>query len=552
MLKKLFIQNYALIDHLELDFQDGLNVITGETGAGKSIIIGALGLVFGNRADNSSIDKQKGKCVIEAYYNTYGEAVLSFLQQHDLDIETELTLRREIAVTGKSRAFINDTPVTLANLKTLSTLLVDVSSQDQTVIFRDKEYQISIFDDLANTNLLAEKYLACYNDYKKQQKQLDMLVEQEYKAKQQQDFIQFQFDELFNAKLINGEEEKIKTALEWMDNAEMIKQQLFSASESLSKGEDNIIEKIEALLSQLRGIRNFKNQYADLEDRLQSALIEIQDIAFEYESLNEMTEFNILEHNDLKDRMDMLLSLMQKHRKQSVEELLLLQNEFEEQLLAYSSIEQQIEIAKQNMLAIELKLKKSGKKLSDKRRKEKKTIEKRIEQKLHALGMKDAVFVIEMDSTEHFAASGMDNIDFLFTSNKGHQVDRVSKVASGGELSRLVLALKSLLSKNRNLPTIIFDEIDTGVSGDIAAKVGELMKQMSVDIQVIAITHLPQVAAKADWHYKVYKKEVNGVTLSHIRFLEREERLKELSIMISGDSSSLRALKMAEELMGEN
>ncbi len=552
MLKKLFIQNYALIDHLELDFQDGLNVITGETGAGKSIIIGALGLVFGNRADNSSIDKQKGKCVIEAYYNTYGKAVLSFLQHYDLDIETELTLRREIAVTGKSRAFINDTPVTLANLKTLSTLLVDVSSQDQTVIFRDKEYQISIFDDLANTNLLAEKYLACYNDYKKQQKQLDVLVQQEYKAKQQQDFIQFQFDELFNAKLINGEEEKIKTALEWMDNAEMIKQQLFSASESLSKGEDNIIEKIEALLSQLRGIRNFKNQYADLEDRLQSALIEIQDIAFEYESLNEMTEFNILEHNDLKDRMDMLLSLMQKHRKQSVEELLLLQNEFEEQLLAYSSIEQQIEIAKQNMLAIELKLKKSGKKLSDNRRKEKKTIEKRIEQKLHALGMKDAVFVIEMDSTEHFAASGMDNIDFLFTSNKGHQVDRVSKVASGGELSRLVLALKSLLSKNRNLPTIIFDEIDTGVSGDIAAKVGELMKQMSVDIQVIAITHLPQVAAKADWHYQVYKKEVKGVTLSHIRFLEREERLKELSIMISGDSSSLRALKMAEELMGEN
>ncbi len=552
MLKKLFIQNYALIDHLELDFQDGLNVITGETGAGKSIIIGALGLVFGNRADNSSIDKQKGKCVIEAYYNTYGKAVLSFLQHYDLDIETELTLRREIAVTGKSRAFINDTPVTLANLKTLSTLLVDVSSQDQTVIFRDKEYQISIFDDLANTNLLAEKYLACYNDYKKQQKQLDVLVEQEYKAKQQQDFIQFQFDELFNAKLINGEEEKIKTALEWMDNAEMIKQQLFSASESLSKGEDNIIEKIEALLSQLRGIRNFKNQYADLEDRLQSALIEIQDIAFEYESLNEMTEFNILEHNDLKDRMDMLLSLMQKHRKQSVEELLLLQNEFEEQLLAYSSIEQQIEIAKQNMLAIELKLKKSGKKLSDNRRKEKKTIEKKIEQKLHALGMKDAVFVIEMDSTEHFAASGMDNIDFLFTSNKGHQVDRVSKVASGGELSRLVLALKSLLSKNRNLPTIIFDEIDTGVSGDIAAKVGELMKQMSVDIQVIAITHLPQVAAKADWHYQVYKKEVKGVTLSHIRFLEREERLKELSIMISGDSSSLRALKMAEELMGEN
>ena len=394
MLKKLFIQNYALIDHLELDFQDGLNVITGETGAGKSIIIGALGLVFGNRADNSSIDKQKGKCVIEAYYNTYGEAVLSFLQQHDLDIETELTLRREIAVTGKSRAFINDTPVTLANLKTLSTLLVDVSSQDQTVIFRDKEYQISIFDDLANTNLLAEKYLACYNEYKKQQKQLDVLVEQEYKAKQQQDFIQFQFDELFNAKLINGEEEKIKTALEWMDNAELIKQQLFSASESLSKGEDNIIEKIEALLSQLRGIRNFKNQYADLEDRLQSALIEIQDIAFEYESLNEITEFNVLEHNDLKDRMDMLLSLMQKHRKQSVEELLLLQNEFEEQLLAYSSIEQQIEIAKQNMLAIELKLKKSGKKLSDNRRKEKKTIEKRIEQKLHALGMKDAVFII--------------------------------------------------------------------------------------------------------------------------------------------------------------
>ncbi len=552
MLKKLFIQNYALIDYLELDFQDGLNVITGETGAGKSIIIGALGLVFGNRADNSSIDKQKGKCVIEAYYNTYGEAVLSFLQQHDLDIETELTLRREIAVTGKSRAFINDTPVTLANLKTLSTLLVDVSSQDQTVIFRDKEYQISIFDDLANTNLLAEKYLACYNDYKKQQKQLDVLVEQEYKAKQQQDFIQFQFDELFNAKLINGEEEKIKTALEWMDNAELIKQQLFSASESLSRGEDNIIEKIEALLSQLRGIRNFKNQYADLEDRLQSALIEIQDIAFEYESLNEITEFNVLEHNDLKDRMDMLLSLMQKHRKQSVEELLLLQNEFEEQLLAYSSIEQQIEIAKQNMLAIELKLKKSGKKLSDKRRKEKKTIEKRIEQKLHALGMKDAVFVIEMDSTENFAASGMDNIDFLFTSNKGHQADRVSKVASGGELSRLVLALKSLLSKNRNLPTIIFDEIDTGVSGDIAAKVGELMKQMSADIQVIAITHLPQVAAKADWHYKVYKKEVKGVTLSHIRFLEREERLKELSVMISGDSSSLRALKMAEELMGEN
>lgn len=549
MLKKLYIQNYALIDKLDLAFNAGLNVITGETGAGKSIIIGALGLILGNRADSSAMKNQKSKCVVEGIFDSLGDNVISFLKENELDIESELFLRREISTTGKSRAFINDTPVSLAQLKELSIILVDVNAQNQTYIFKDSEHQLAMLDELSdNKNLLLE-YQQAYNNFIKQKKHLNDLRRQEEEALQQKDFLDFQFNELAEANLQANEDEQIKSELDILNNSETIKNQLFIASQTLSEGDDNIVAQIENLLMQISSLGNFHDDYLELDKRLKSALIEIDDIASEYERLNEEADFDPQHHAELLERIDIIIRLQQKHRKNDVNELLEFQNELDSQLQAFVSIGEQIIKAEESVRHIENKLSKLAKKLSTKRKKSIPSIEKSIVSSLHNLGMKDAIFVIDIKSSSDFTSTGIDKVNFLFSSNKGHKADFVAKIASGGELSRLVLSLKSLLSANKSLPTVIFDEIDTGVSGDIASKVGQIMKQMADNMQVIAITHLHQIAAKANWHFKVYKKEVENITLSDIKLLNSEDRLKELALMISGDSESEQAIKMAEELL---
>lgn len=549
MLKKLYIQNYALIDKLELAFKDGLNVITGETGAGKSIIIGALGLILGNRADASAIKNQKSKCVVEGIFDSLGENVILFLKENELDVELELFLRREISTSGKSRAFINDTPVSLTQLKELSTLLVDVNTQNQNYIFKDSEHQLAMLDELSDNKKLLIEYQEVYNNFINQKKNLTELYKQEEEARQQKDFLDFQFNELAEANLKANEDEQIKAELDILNNSETIKNQLFIASQTLSESEDNIVAQIESLLAQISSLGNFHNDYLELYKRLKSSLIEIQDIASEYERLNQEADFDPQHHTELLERMDTIIRLQQKHRKNDVNELIEYQNEIDIQLQGFVSIGEQIVKAEENKVVIENNLRKLAEKLSTKRTKNITSIEKNIVSSLQNLGMKDANFVIDMQTNSNFTYTGTDKVNFLFSSNKGHEADLVAKIASGGELSRLVLSLKSLLSANKSLPTVIFDEIDTGVSGDIASKVGQIMKHMAENMQVIAITHLHQIAAKANWHFKVYKKEVDNITLSDIRQLNNNERLNELALMISGDSTSTQALKMAEELL---
>ncbi len=549
MLKKLYIQNYALISKLELTFNSGLNVITGETGAGKSIIIGALGLILGNRSDTTAIKNQKAKCIVEGIFNSLEENIILFLTENNLDIEPELYIRREISTSGKSRAFINDTPVSLSQLKELAGMLVDINSQNQTYIFKKSEHQLSILDKLENNNKVLQEYQNLYQDYILKSNKLEELKNKENKARQQKDFLEFQFNELAEAELQPNEDSIIKAELDILNNSETIKNQLYIASQSLSQNDDNIIHHLENLLSQISKLGDFSTEYLELYKRLRSSLIEIQDIASEYERLNEEAEFDPEHHSSLTERMDTILRLQQKHRKDNVDELLELQNEIDKQLQGFVSIGEQIKKAEELLQLSKNKLSTKAKELSSKRKKQIPKIEKSITNSLQQLGMKDATFIIDMQNNLEFSTTGTDKISFLFSSNKGHKADYVSKIASGGELSRLVLSLKSLLSSNRSLPTVIFDEIDSGVSGDIATKVGQIMNQMADNMQVIAITHLHQIAAKAKWHFKVYKKEVDNITLSDIRQLNDTERLNELALMISGDTNSSQALKMAAELI---
>ncbi len=552
MIKRLYIQNYALINKLNLEFNEGLNVITGETGAGKSILIGALGLILGNRADISVVNKNGNKCIIEAVFNNNAKSIDSYLEQNDLDVESELHIRREITLAGKSRAFVNDTPVSLLILKSLARYLVDVNSQNQTFIFRNPEFQLAILDDLSNSKILLRDYVELYKKYRKAQTDLKVLRSKEEEAIQQKDFLQFQLDELVDAKLISGEEDDIQQQLEWMDNSENIKKVLYSATQYLSQGDEAINGRIELLLQQLASLSGLQLEYDNLQKRVDSVLIELQDVASEYERLFENTDFDPEEHSILQERNSIINHLLQKHRKNSVGELLNLKRSLEEQLLGIDSLADKILNLEQYIKELNSKLLKKALALSENRKKAINTIQKNIINSLQSLGMKDANFVIDINKSAIFKENGMDEVNFLFSSNKGHSPDLVSKIASGGEMSRLVLSLKSMYSANMKLPTVIFDEIDTGVSGDIASRVGGLMLKMATNMQLITITHLPQIAAKSNWHYKVYKAYFEGVTYSDIRLLNKEEQLEEIALMLSGDAKSKQALKMAKELKSIN
>ena len=550
MLKTLFINNYALIDKLELNFNSGLNVITGETGAGKSIIIGALGLILGNRADKSVVNENvNNKCIIEAVYDNPSDKIISLLTEYDFDKEAELRIRREITSTGKSRAFINDTPASLVQLKAFASLLVDVNSQNQTYIYKKSEFQIAMLDNLASTEVQLKDYVSNYKKCKMIQKELSELILREEEAQKQYDFIKFQFEELEEAALIEGEESLMRSELQILDNAELIKSALHNTTQSLSQKDENIVSSLEVLMSELQSLNSFSERYSKLYERISSSLIELQDIAVEYEQLNEETEFDPNKFKQLQDRLDMILHLQQKHRLHTVEELLEYKNLLDTKLQEFASMSQDIIKLESKYKEAKSIVESKAAVLSKKRLSAIPGIMRRINKGLQGLGMKDADFQISVNILDNVTVNGIDEIDFLFSSNKGHKADSLAKVASGGELSRVVLTLKSMLSFNNNLPTVIFDEIDTGVSGDIATKVGDVMSQMADNMQVIAITHLPQIASKGDFHYKVFKKELNDITFSDIVLLDPQQRKSELAMMLSGDENNKSALAMASELM---
>ncbi|WP_299620228.1 DNA repair protein RecN [uncultured Tenacibaculum sp.] len=549
MLAKLFIQNYALIDKLSIDFTEGLSIITGETGSGKSILLGALGLVLGNRADLSSLKKDDIKCVIEAEFNLSAYNLESFFANNDLDYETTTIIRREILPSGKSRAFVNDTPVTLSNLSQLKTELIDIHSQHQTLQLSDVNFQFSILDALVKNDKKIASYKRGLKQYNVLVSELRKLQENQEKEQQQYEYNLHLFKELDEADFKLEEQEELEKRLDLLNNVEDIKLNLSEAIH-LSTGEEYGIQNLlHALENSLQKISSFSEEYQKLYSRISSVKIEIDDVVSELETSNEAVEFNPNELQEINDRLQLLYSLQKKHQVATIKELLEVYDSLAEKV---SSVENASEIITKKQEEIDQvadKLDSVATLITQAREKGIPKLKKQLESLLSDLGMPNATFSIAVHPTEKYLSNGKDELEFLFSANKGGNYGELKKVASGGELSRIMLSVKKILSQNTKLPTIIFDEIDTGVSGEVSNKIADIMQKMGEYMQVIAITHLPQIASKGATHFKVYKEEVKGITTSNLRALTKEERIKEIAEMLSGKDVSESALIHARELL---
>ncbi|MFY9309030.1 MAG: DNA repair protein RecN [Bacteroidia bacterium] len=549
MLQHLSIQNYALIDKLDVDFSNGLTIITGETGAGKSILLGALGLIAGNRADTQALQDKAKKCIVEASFNIKEYALKDFFWANELDYEVVTSIRREITPEGKSRAFINDTPVTLAQLKGLAERLVDIHSQHQTLTINGSEFQLSVVDAYASHADALNEYSTQYKQYKVLEKALNELVNKEAQAKKDLDYFQFQFNELEEAGLKSGEQQDMEQELETLNNAEDIKLNLSKAAAGLNGGEQNLISSLNEIKALLTNIAKFKPEINDLSTRLSSAYIELKDISNELESIEQDIVYDPKRIETLNEQLDAIYRLQQKHQVKTVEELIAIKDELSGKLLEFSSLEHEIEKTKKELDTIQKSLAALAKKIAGNRKKEIPKIEKEIASLLSSLSMPNAQLKVEHTETGILGPHGTDKVNFLFSANKGSDFKELNKVASGGELSRLMLSIKSLIAQLTALPTIIFDEIDTGVSGDVADKVGSIMNVMAKAMQVITITHLPQIASKGGSHLFVYKEDKNNKTYSNIKRLNADERVQEIAKMLSTGTPTAAAISNAKELL---
>jgi DNA repair protein RecN (Recombination protein N) len=551
MLKHLSVQNYALIDKLEVDLTDGLTIITGETGAGKSILLGALGLIAGSRADTQSLQDKTKKCIIEAAFNIKEYALVDFFKDHELDYEAVTTIRREINPEGKSRAFINDTPVTLNQLKELGERLIDIHSQHQTLSLNGTDFQLSVVDAFAKHETLLDGYTSDYRAFKALEKQLTDLIEKEAQAKKDLDYFQFQFNELEDAGLKPGEQMLMEQELETLNNSEEIKSSLSKAAHGLNGGEQNLLSSLNEIKILLGSMAKFKPEIAELSARVNSTYIELKDIANEIESIEQEVVYDPKQIELLNDKLDAIYRLQQKHQVKTVEELIGIKEEISNKLLDFSSLEAEIEKTRTGLAKLHTALSAKAKTISENRKKVIPKIEKEIASLLSSLSMPNAQLQISQSALESFSISGTDKINFLFSANKGSDFKELNKVASGGELSRLMLSIKSLIAQLTALPTIIFDEIDTGVSGDVADKVGSIMNTMAAKMQVITITHLPQIASKGQSHLFVYKEDKNNKTYSNIKKLDAEERVQEVAKMLSTGTPTAAAINNAKELLNQ-
>jgi DNA repair protein RecN (Recombination protein N) len=549
MLKHLSVQNYALIDKLEVDFSDGLTIITGETGAGKSILLGALGLVAGGRADSQSLQDKTSKCIIEASFSIKNYSLKTFFDTNELDYETITNIRREINSEGKSRAFINDTPVTLSQLKELAEYLIDIHSQHQTLSLNASNFQLSVVDAYANHKDVLIEFGASFKKFKLLEKQLKELLNRESQAKKEMDYFQFQFNELEVANLKAGEQLGIEQELETLNNAEDIKLNLSKAAIGLNGGEQNLLASLKDIKSILSSFAKFKPEIAELHNRVNTSFLELKDIANELEALEQDIVHDPKRIEILSEKIDSIYRLEQKHQVKTIEELIVIKDELSSKLLDFNSLEAEIEKTTKELNALNKNLKAIAEKISSNRKNVIPTIEKEITSILASLSMPNAALKIECTEVELMNSTGVDKISFLFSANKGSDFKELSKVASGGELSRLMLSIKSLIAKHTALPTIIFDEIDTGVSGDVADKVGLIMNQMAASMQVITITHLPQIASKGVSHLFVYKLDKNNKTYSNIKKLSVEERVQEIAKMLSSGTPTASAITNAKELL---
>ncbi|NRF39700.1 DNA repair protein RecN [Pedobacter foliorum] len=550
MLQKLSIRNYALIDSVDLELNKGLNIITGETGAGKSIMLGALSLILGQRAETKYFFNQAKKCIIEGQFLLNDAALQSIFEENDLDFYKENILRREISTDGKSRAFINDTPVTLTVMKQVGEKLIDIHSQHATLEVNDQGFQLLVVDTLANHQSLLAQYREQYKVYKKAQQQLTVLQDAAADARSRQDYEQFLFNELETAALKVDEQEQLETELQMLSNAENIKRGLLTSYNLLSEQETSVLPLLKEAINQLQSIEKFNADYASLNERLRSSLIEIKDIAQEAIAFEEAIIFNPSRIEDINSRLDSIYSLQQKHRVNTIEELLAIEEQLSKNLSEILSGDEEIERLAKEISLMKEDLEEKAIELSSNRSKSISSAEDQVAKVLTQVGMPNAKIKIEREVLPELNKDGKDSITLLFSANSGQAPAPVGKVASGGELSRLMLAIKSIMAKHTSLPTLIFDEIDTGISGETAVRVGNVIGDLEQNMQVICITHLPQIAAKGEAHYFVYKNEETDRTTTGIRKLKTEDRIKAIAEMLSGKDPGASALKNAQELLG--
>ncbi len=554
MLKRLSVQNYILIDQLDITLGKGLTIITGETGAGKSIILGALGLMLGQRADANLLLNKEKKCIVEGTFDVSAYGLEDFFHAHELDFDRETTIRREINPEGKSRAFVNDTPVGLQVLKELAALLVDIHSQHETLLLSNSRFQLNVVDAYAENKKIRELYKSTFSSYKTLQKELTALIDAEQKSKGDLDYLQFQFNELAALNLQSGEQLQLEQEQEKLEHAEEILGQLAKATTGLQGGEENIVSELIAVQNIVQSLRKYDDQFESLSTRIQAAIVELKDVYDELDKAAGDLQVDPARLEWINDRLSTLYQLQKKHRLSTVDELLVLQNDLEQKMLKIGSLEEEI-VKKQAALKEGLTaLKKVADELSASRKKAIPGIEKEINKQLVELAMPHAVLRIAqqpVDDKDTFLADGQERIQFLFSANKGMDFKELAKVASGGEMSRLMLSIKSLLARLSEMPTIIFDEIDTGISGETAARVGGILKSMAKEHQVLAITHLPQMASKGDAHFLVYKETKKSSTRSFLRELNEEERVNEIARMLSGEELTAAALENARDLLGQ-
>ncbi|WP_158992442.1 DNA repair protein RecN [Mucilaginibacter sp. L196] len=549
MLQRLSISNYALIDNLEISFDKGLNILTGETGAGKSIILGALSLILGQRAESRYFYNQQKKCVIEGSFKIEGFHLKSFFEDNDLDYEAETVLRREISADGKSRAFVNDTPVNLNSLKALGEKLIDIHSQHATLEINDPEFQLLIVDSVGKHDELLNDYRAKFKTYKKSISRLQQLIEESDKAKADLDYFQFQFDELEKATLSTDEQELAEQELYALNNAGEIKRNLLGAYYLMNEGESSALIQLHEAGHQLSSLEKFNPEITELHQRLNSTIIELKDIAAEIDTIEQRTHTNETRVEEINTRLSLIYNLQKKHRVNTIADLLAIQDDLSAKIQQAVFSDEAIEKLEKQLAVDKQELEQLAAKLSANRTRIIPQIEKQVLETLAEMGMANSALKIDTSHTGELTKDGVDHVRFLFSANKGHALAEMSKVASGGELSRLMLSIKSLVAQNTALPTIIFDEIDTGVSGEVANKVGQIMEKLADNLQVITITHLPQIASKGQSHYFVYKDDEGAATNTRIKQLNQQERVLEIAKMLSGDKPGESALQNARELL---
>ncbi len=552
MLLRLKIKNYALIEELDMDFHPGFSVITGETGAGKSILMGALGLILGKRANTSVLKDKTGKCVVEGEFLVDAYDLDGFFEDNDLDYEKHAILRREINSSGKSRAFINDTPVTLNILKVLADKLVDIHSQHTTITLNDSDFQLAVVDNVAGITGEVDQYRRMFAAFREQRQSLAEMEEKDQKSRTDLDYTRFMFDELEAAALTEGEQDRLEEELNMLSHSEEIKGSLLKASHELSASDESIIGRIEEVKQLLSKSAAYHKGIETIVDRLSSNIIDLKDIAGDLDRLEQDSEYQPALLEGVNARLEIIYRLQQKHGVHDVDELITTKKELEEKLNSITSLAEEINRLRASIKQEGSLLMEMAGSISDKRKKVFKDIEKGVTTSLTRMGMPEARFRMKHARAAEMNYDGIDRVTFMFNANKGYEPEELSNIASGGELSRLMLSVKSLISQKNLLPTIIFDEIDSGISGDVAGRVGELLLRTSENMQVVVITHLPQIAGKGHNHYMVFKRVEQEVTRSFIKKLDDEDRVEEIAKMLSGPETSRAARETARELIVNN